>query len=171
MFSMLMVDGSDSSILNLKIQLYCFEWLSSLKINFHKSEIFAFGMEQSDKERVTNMLNCKLSQLHLNYLGILVSDHQLVIVASSIVLIKMIKRLDLCKSKNLTYGGKPTLKNSCLTSLPMCTMGFYLLPKRVHKKMDKIISRFFWRGVKDVNKYQLNEKLFAGLKTMEALAF
>ena len=38
----LIVDGFDSSILNLKIILYYFEWLFGLKINFHKSEFFFF---------------------------------------------------------------------------------------------------------------------------------
>ena len=58
-----MIDGSDQSILNLKIVLYCFEWLSGLKINFHKSEVFVFGADQSEKERMANMLNCKLGCL------------------------------------------------------------------------------------------------------------
>jgi hypothetical protein len=37
--TVLMTDGSDSSIINLKIVIYCFEWLSGLKINYHKSEV------------------------------------------------------------------------------------------------------------------------------------
>lgn len=41
--TILMTDGSDSSITNLKIVLYCFEWLSGLKINYHKSEVLFFG--------------------------------------------------------------------------------------------------------------------------------
>jgi hypothetical protein len=40
------IDGSDRSILNLKLILYCFEWMSGLKINFHKSEVFVFGAVQ-----------------------------------------------------------------------------------------------------------------------------
>ena len=45
----IMIDGSDQSILNLKLILYYFEWLSGLKINFHKSEVFVFGADQSKK--------------------------------------------------------------------------------------------------------------------------
>ena len=44
--TVIMIDGSDQSILNLKLILYCFEWLSGLKINFHKSEVFVFGADQ-----------------------------------------------------------------------------------------------------------------------------
>jgi hypothetical protein len=64
--------------------LYCFEWLSGLKINYHKSEVIFFGIAHVEKERKANMMNCKLgglpvkylgiSELPVNYLGIPVSD-------------------------------------------------------------------------------------------------
>jgi hypothetical protein len=40
----IMIDRSEQSIRNLKLILYCFEWLSGLKINYHKSEVFVFGV-------------------------------------------------------------------------------------------------------------------------------
>jgi hypothetical protein len=58
--TIIMIDGSDVSILNLKLILYCFEWFSGLKINFHKSEVFVLGVPQEQKEALANMLNCKL---------------------------------------------------------------------------------------------------------------
>ena len=42
--TVIMIDGSDQSIRNLKLILYCFEWLTGLKINFHKSEVFVLGV-------------------------------------------------------------------------------------------------------------------------------
>jgi hypothetical protein len=42
--TILMIDGKDTSILNMKFILYCFEWMSGLKINYQKSEAFIFGM-------------------------------------------------------------------------------------------------------------------------------
>lgn len=41
--TVIMVDGSFESIVNLKLTMFCFECLSGLKINFHKSEVFVFG--------------------------------------------------------------------------------------------------------------------------------
>ena len=58
--TVIMIDGSDRSILNLKLILYCFEWMSGLKINFHKSEVFGFRAVQQERERMANMLNCSL---------------------------------------------------------------------------------------------------------------
>jgi hypothetical protein len=69
-----MTDGSDTSILNLKLILYWFEWMSSLKMNFHKSEIYAFGVSQQEKENMANRLNCKLGSWPMKYLGIPISE-------------------------------------------------------------------------------------------------
>lgn len=72
-----MVDSSLKSIVNLKILLYYFEWLTGLKINFHKSEVFVYGYSQLEKEETTNMLNCRLGDLPMNYLGIPIDDKHL----------------------------------------------------------------------------------------------
>lgn len=101
-----MVDGSYQSIINLKLILYCFEWLSGLKINFHKSDVYVFGFSQPEKEEMANMLNCSLGELPLKYLGIPISDSHLGIAAFCDIYNKMRKRLDPWKGKNLTSGGE-----------------------------------------------------------------
>lgn len=103
--TIIMVDGSEKSIRNLKLILYCFEWLSGLKINFHKSEVYVFGYPQQEKERMANMLNCVLGRLPLRYLGIPVSDHHLDMGAFNPILQKMTKRLDPWKGRHITSGG------------------------------------------------------------------
>jgi hypothetical protein len=75
--TILMVEGDDSSVTHMKFILYCFEWLSRLKINYHKSKAYVFGMEEEEKRRITNMLNCQLGELPMNYLGISISGTKL----------------------------------------------------------------------------------------------
>jgi hypothetical protein len=41
--TILMIEGGDDSAINIKFALYCFEWLSGLKINYHKSDTYFFG--------------------------------------------------------------------------------------------------------------------------------
>lgn len=48
--TMIIIDGSETSVLNLKLILHCFEKLSGLKINLHKSEVFVFPMAQGRKK-------------------------------------------------------------------------------------------------------------------------
>ena len=46
--TVIMIDCSDQSIRNLKLILYCFEWLTGLKIYFHKSEVCVFGVQKEE---------------------------------------------------------------------------------------------------------------------------
>jgi hypothetical protein len=72
--TILIIEGDDKSVTNMKFILYCFEWISGLKINYHKSETFIFGMDEERQARVANMLNCQKGSLPMVYLGIPVSD-------------------------------------------------------------------------------------------------
>ena len=56
--------GSDKEIIkNLNFLLYCFEWMSGLKINYHKSEMFVLGAEQEEQQTIANWLNCKVGHM------------------------------------------------------------------------------------------------------------
>jgi hypothetical protein len=107
--TIIMVDCSVQSIRNLKLILYCFEWLTGLKINYHKSEVFVFGGSQQEKENLANMLNCSLGSLPLKYLGIPICDKHLGMEAFSPIIQKMINRLDPWKGKHITSGGETDL--------------------------------------------------------------
>jgi hypothetical protein len=150
-----MVDGSEQSLVNLKLVLYCFEWLSRLKINFHKSEVFVIGVSQGEKELMANKLNCALGELPMKYLGIPVSDSHITIAGFSHIVQKIYKRLDPWKGKHLTFGGKHILTNSCLSSIPIYCMGFYYLQDGVHKQMDSIRAKFLWQGANGNFKYHM----------------
>lgn len=71
--TVIMVEADEKYIRNLKLILYCFEWLTGLKINFHKSEVYVFGVSQGEKEKFANMLNCGLGDFPMKYLGIPIS--------------------------------------------------------------------------------------------------
>ena len=81
--TVILIDGTEQSIRNLKLILYYFEWLSGLRINYHKSEVFVFGAHQDEKEKMANMLNCVLGEMPMKYLGIPISDKHLNINAFS----------------------------------------------------------------------------------------
>lgn len=46
--TILMIECEEVYILHLKFLLYCFEWLSGLKINYHKSEVYVLGVEKEE---------------------------------------------------------------------------------------------------------------------------
>lgn len=153
--TVVMVDPSLETIRNLKLILYCFEFHSSLKINFYKSEVYTFGMSQEEEWMWANMLNCKVGSLPMTYLGIPISDHILRMVNFDGLVLKMGKRLDPWKGKHNSPGGRLILSNTCLSSLPIYMMGFYFLYGGTHRQMDSIRSNFFWQGAEESHKYHM----------------
>lgn len=122
--TVLMIDCEGKYILNIKFLLYCFEWMSGLKINYNKSEVFVLRVEKEEASRVSNMLNCKLGQLPVSYLGIEMGDRQLYNKAVGKIMSKLGSRQDCWKNIFLSSGGRLILINSCLSSLSIYTMGF-----------------------------------------------
>jgi hypothetical protein len=61
----------------MKFLLYYFEWMSGLKINYHKSEVVTFGVDKAAEERIANMLDYEVGKLPMNYLGFPISDKHL----------------------------------------------------------------------------------------------
>ena len=102
--TVIMIDGSEKSVTNLKLILYSFEWLSGLTINFHKSDIFVFGVDQSEQEKLADMLNCKLGSWPMRYLSIPISDSRIGISGFGGLKQKMSKRLDPWRGKHLSSG-------------------------------------------------------------------
>ena len=98
--------------MNLKLILSAFEQLSRLKINFHKSDVYVFGEDQERKEVLANMLNCRLAEWLMKYLGLPIAEHWVGSHAFMGLVDKMRKRLDPWKGRNLSLGGRLVLTNS-----------------------------------------------------------
>jgi hypothetical protein len=54
---MILIHNTVSGLINHKFLLICFELLSGMKINFHKSEVIVMGVEPGDQYSVDRLLN------------------------------------------------------------------------------------------------------------------
>ena len=91
--TVVMVACDNDSITNLKFILYCFEWMSGLKINYHKSEVYVFGVEEERRNEISNILNCKKGVLPMTYLGFPIHDRKLHAKAFENIVGKMRRKL------------------------------------------------------------------------------
>jgi mannosylglycoprotein endo-beta-mannosidase len=101
------------------------------------------------------MMNCATGQWPIKYLGVSVSGNKLHVKDWLFLDEKLSKRLDGWQGASLSYGGRLTLINACLSSIPTYAMSMYLLPKTIIKKMDRTRKRFFWQGGSIKKKYHL----------------
>jgi hypothetical protein len=67
--------------------------MSSLRINYHKSEVMVVGASEEESITIANMLNCKVGSLPIKYLGIPVRNSKLFAGDLLYVGLNVLKRL------------------------------------------------------------------------------
>ncbi len=140
---------------NMKSVLLAFEQLLDLKINFHKSELYCFGEALEYREQYNQLFGCQVGNFPFRYLGISIHYRKLRNAEWREVVERFLKKLSSWKGKLLSLGGRLTLINSVLSSLPMYMMSFLAIPSGVRKKLDYFRSRFYWQGDGHKKKYRL----------------
>jgi hypothetical protein len=153
--TLILIQGSDEEIANLKFLLMCFEDMSGLKINYHKSEVIVMGTTAARKHQVADRLNCKLGSFPFIYLGLPISDRKLTMEQWLFLVRKLAGRVEPWWGKFMSSGGRLILSNSCLSSLPQFAMGLFLLHDGIHAKFDSHRARFYWEGSGPKRRYHL----------------
>ena len=92
--TIIMIQQDDLAIANLKFMLLCFESMSGLRINFHKSEVLVLGASTDEQTRVAQMINCRQGSFPFTYLGLPISNRALTTSAWSHLTGKVAKRAD-----------------------------------------------------------------------------
>jgi hypothetical protein len=121
---MIMVEGSELDIANLKFLLLCFETMSGLKINFDKSEVVILGYSPKDQQQIADSLNCRLTSFPVSYLGMPIWDSRILIKDLDPLVERVKSKAEPWRGKFTSKGSKTILINSCLSSLP-CTLWGY----------------------------------------------
>jgi hypothetical protein len=150
-----MIQDGDEQLANLKFILMCFEDMSGLKINYHKSEVIVMGRSPVRQQRVADQLNSKLGEFPFIYLGLPISDRSLTMEQWLFLVRKLAARVEPWWGKFMSSGGQLVLSNSCLSSLPQFAMGLFLLQDRIHAKFDTHRARFYWEGTGPRRRYHL----------------
>jgi hypothetical protein len=117
--------------------------------------LFCFGNAQDHLDQYVKLFGCKSGDFPIWYLEIPIHFRKLRNAEWGKVEERFERRLGSWKGKHLSIGGRLTLTNSVLSSLPMYMMSFFALPKGVQKKLDYFRSRFYWQGDEQKKKYRL----------------
>ena len=128
---------------NIKILLYLYELMSSLKINFSKSEVIILNGDEQKSLQYANLFNCQIGAFPLKYLGVPVGPSRLHVKDWAMLEEKNEKKLAVWKGKSLSIAGRTTLINSRLSNSSIYHMSMYLLPKTTTDKLDKQRRTFF----------------------------
>jgi hypothetical protein len=104
----------------------------------------------SDREKdFERIFTCKSGSLPMKYLGVPINKKRLKNSDWDSNEGKIRNKLGPWQGKMLVMGGRVTLINSSLTSVPLCMLSFYRMPVGVKEKIDRIRNIFYGMKLND----------------------
>ena len=135
-----------NSFLNFLKILEAFRSMSGLKVNLTKSTLLGINTDEALIQDWALRSGCAVGTWPIKYLGLPLGGNPRKKVFWEPVLTKVAKRLDGWKKAYLSRGGRLTLIQSVLSSLPIYYLSIFKAPKTVIFSMEKMIRDFFWEG-------------------------
>ncbi|CAN1788099.1 Putative ribonuclease H protein At1g65750 [Linum perenne] len=134
--------------------LICFEAISSLKVNVHKSIMYPIS-EVGDGQRLADILGCSLGSFPVTYLGLPIGANTANKQLWDLVVTVVRSWLDSWKARFLSFGGRITLLKSVMSQLPIYYMSLFKAPVSVITEIERIQKRFLWEGCGDAKRPHL----------------
>ena len=152
--TLIFCDADLDQIGYLKCTLFCFEAVSGLKVNLGKSEMVLIG-DVPNIQELAAMLDCRISALPMNYLGLPLGARYKSKALWDPVLEKMGRKLAGWKKLYLSKGARLTLIKSTISSLPVYFLSLFPIPASVNRRIEKLQREFLWGGMGDGVKFPL----------------
>ncbi|GKU98657.1 hypothetical protein SLEP1_g11630 [Rubroshorea leprosula] len=128
--TLFMGEATEDNIWTAKCIMRAFELVSGLKINYRKSSLIGVNTDEDWIRSMAWMLNCKTESLPCKYLGMPLGANPKRITTWRPLIDSFRRKLSVWKGRFLSLGGRITLINAVLSSLPVFLMSVYLLPKQ-----------------------------------------
>uniref|UniRef100_A0A1U7V1A2 Uncharacterized protein LOC104212559 n=1 Tax=Nicotiana sylvestris TaxID=4096 RepID=A0A1U7V1A2_NICSY len=135
-----------SQVLHLNITLMLFEAMFGLHINMLKSVIYPVNSVPNLLE-LADIMGCNPGSFPTTYLGLpLGAKYKSTEIWNAVVEIQFEKKLATWQRQYISLGGRLTLINSVLDSIPTYFMALFPIPAKVQKQLDRIRRNFLWEG-------------------------
>ncbi|KAM2348663.1 hypothetical protein ACFX1X_012268 [Malus domestica] len=146
----------DEEVWNNLIQvLNLFCSVSGLKINKAKCFLAGINSESEKLNRLAVSWGCEVGRWPIKYLGLPLGGRPRAIKFWDPVVETMERRLQSWKKAFLSRGGKLTLIQSVLGSMPIYYMSLFKIPCGVRGRLEKLMKGFLWEGMEEGKKTHL----------------
>ena len=132
----------EEDLQTLKSLLLVFGHIFGLKVNLNKSNINGINLEQNHLSRLAELLDCKASSWPILYLGLHLGRNPKACGFWDPVIEKISRRLDGWQKAYLSFGGRITLIQSCLTYMPCYFISLFKIPASVIAKIERLQRDF-----------------------------
>ncbi|GAU48536.1 hypothetical protein TSUD_282880 [Trifolium subterraneum] len=150
--TILLGDCSWDNVRTMKSILRGFELVSGLKVNFVKSKLYGINVDANFLAAAASFLDCSFDSIPFKFLGIPVGANPRRRETWKPIVESLAKRLSSWNGRNLLIGGRVTLINSVLSSLPLYFFSFYKAPRCIINQLVRLQRNFLWGGGTEVKK-------------------
>ncbi|KAK5834456.1 hypothetical protein PVK06_018334 [Gossypium arboreum] len=145
--TILFLKADDIEVSNVKYILRCFKLFTGLSINFKKSCLVGFNVNEELLSRLTAICKCKIGSLSFDYLGIPLGANPKRIANWNLIIDRIRRKLAGWKCHSLSWAGRVVLINAVLSALPIYFMSLFCAPVTIIKRIDKIRWNFLWGSI------------------------
>ncbi|WKA00162.1 hypothetical protein VitviT2T_018548 [Vitis vinifera] len=138
---------SEEDLQTLKSLLLVFGQIFGLKVNLDKNNIYGINLEQNHLSKLAELLDCKAFRWPIPYLGLPLGGNPKACGFWDPVIERISKRLDGWQKVFLSFRGRITLIQSCLTHMPYYFISLFKIPASVATKIERLQREFLWLGV------------------------
>lgn len=142
--TLLILPANAKELFCLKAILHTFSESTGLKMNYSKSCMVPINVAEEKMHLLASTFGCKIGSLPFTYLGLLLGTTKPRVIDFSPLVDRVERRLSSITSY-LSYGGRLTMINSVLSSLPTYFMCTLKLPKKVIEHIDHARRHCLWR--------------------------
>lgn len=140
---------------NLKQVLTCFEQVSGMRINYHKSELVPVGLSEEEALNFSEVFHCPIGSFPIKYLGIPLHYDKLRREDIQPLIDKILKRIAGWRGKLLSYKGRLVLIQACLASIPIYLLSFFIFPKWALDMINTQMAHCLWNDFEGHRKLHL----------------
>jgi len=147
--TLFLCEDSFNNIFAIKAILRCYEIVSGLKVNFHKSKVAGVNIDEYALTTYAKTLNCNTMRLPFQYLGVEVGGNPRTKQFWEPVVKKIEARLTAWKGRLLSMAGRVCLLKLVFTSIPLFYLSIFRAPVAVCNRINSIQRRFLWAWGKE----------------------
>jgi hypothetical protein len=127
--TLLFLENDREVAVNFKWILTCFEQLSGMRINYHKSELIGINIDSVDMNPFLGIFQCVEGHFPIKYLGLPLHFEKLKREELQPLVDSLLKRLSGWRGKLLSLEARRLLIQTVLASIPIYMLSFFKFPK------------------------------------------
>ena len=142
--TLLFLEPNHNVFLNFLRLLEVFGVVLGLRVNLMKSTLLGINIDEDLLQNFALIFGCEIGVWPIKYLGFPLGGNPRKHVFWEPIVSKVKKRLDGWKKAFLSRGGRLTLINSVLSSIPIFYLSLFRAPVGVIKTLEKVMRDFLW---------------------------